>query len=460
MKIMKIKFTGILFIFTFVFAGGCVGGDELHQINYVSQSCPPKNVIIFIADGAGFNHFGAADYYQCNKIPCQPYEDFPVRLAMSTYPAGGSYDANTAWHSFDYVKYNPTDSAAAATAMATGVKTDNKTLGLDTKNHPLLNLCQRAKQLGKSAGVVTTVFFDDATPAGFVAHNESRHNYQQIADEMLNKSAADVIMGSGNPLYNDDGKLKLLPDYKYISSNDWSDLSSGLSGGDTDGDGLPDHWTLIQTRAQFQALASGPTPKRVCGIPQAFETLQERRSGNTDAVPYEVPLTQTVPTLEEMTRAALNVLDNDPNGFFVMIEGGATDWASHDNHSGRLVEEMNDFNLAVKAVIQWVNTDSNWNDTLVIITADHETGYITGPGSGQPLFSDKPVWNNLTGNGIGKLPSMEWYSGAHTNSLVPFFAKGTGAGQFTKAVDGFDPVRGPYIDNTDIANVIFRLWRD
>jgi alkaline phosphatase len=143
-----------------------------------------------------------------------------------------------------------------------------------------------------------------------------------------------------------------------------------------------------------------------------------------------------------------------------MIEGGATDWASHDNLPGRLVEEMNDFNLAVKAVIQWVNADSNWNDTLVIITADHETGYITGPGSGQPLLSDKPVWNDLVGKGIGRLPGMEWHSGAHTNSLVPFFAKGSGAERFTKTIDGYDPARGPYIDNTDIANVIFSLWRD
>jgi alkaline phosphatase len=265
-------------------------------------------------------------------------------------------------------------------------------------------------------------------------------------------------MGCGNPLYNNDGKPNVLHDYKYISSKDWSALSAGTAGGDADGDGLPDHWTLIQTRAQFQALATGPTPKRVCGILQVNETLEEKRSGSSSGAPYEVPLTQTVPTLEEMTRAALNVLDNNPNGFFVMIEGGAVDWTAHSNESGRLIEEMNDFNKSVEAVINWVNTESSWDETLVIVTADHETGYLTGPHSGQPLFGSKPVWNDLVSKGPGQLPDFEWHSGSHTNSLVPFFAKGRGAERFQKTIDGYDPVRGLYIDNTDIANAIFNMW--
>ena len=141
-----------------------------------------------------------------------------------------------------------------------------------------------------------------------------------------------------------------------------------------------------------------------------------------------------------------------------MIEGGAVDWAAHSNQSGRLIEEMNDFNRSVEVVAKWVIQNSSWDETLVIVTADHETGYLTGPGSGQPLLSDRAVWNDLVGNGIGKLPDMEWHSGAHTNSLVPFFAKGRGFEQFMKAVDDYDFVRGPYIDNTDIAGVILTMW--
>ena len=424
----------------------------------------PRNVIIMIADGGGFNHFRAFDYYECNQIPCMPCEDFPVRLAMSTYPWGGSYDPNLAWASFNYVDKGATDSAAAATAMATGVKSYNAAIGVDVNKNPVLNLVKRAEQLGKSTGVVTSVPFSHATPAGFVAHNASRDNYTQIAADMVDKSAVDCIMGCGNPFYNADGKPRVTPKYEFISSSTWSALAGGSAGGDADGDGIADSWTFVQTRAEFQALATGPTPKRVCGVPQVFETLQQKRAGDAGDAPYKVSLTQTVPTLEEMTRAALNVLDDDPNGFFIMIEGGAVDWAAHANQSGRLIEEMNDFYRSIDAVIDWVHKNSDWGETLVIITADHETGYLTGPGSGQtdngPAGGEpvEPVWNDLIANGIGNLPAMEWHSGGHTNSLVPFFTKGRGAQSFKGTIDGFDPVRGPYIDNTDIANTIFTLW--
>jgi alkaline phosphatase len=435
---------------------GCERFSNRHRFPFwFCQKTQPKNVIIMIADGGGFNHYKSADYYDCGRPPCQYYEFFPVRLAMSTYPDGGSYDVNLAWADFDYVNNGYTDSAAAATAMATGFKTYNAAIGVDVNGNPVLNLAERAEQLGKSTGVVTTVPFSHATPAGFVVHNTARDDYQGIAYQMIYDSATDVIMGCGNPDYDADGMLAGYPDYSYIGESEWTALKNGTAGGDADGDGKPDYWKLVQTRAEFRALGKGKTPKRVFGIAQVFETLQERRSGE-DTLSYETPLTQTVPTLEEMTLAALNVLDDDPNGFFIMVEGGAVDWAAHASQSGRLIEEMNGFNKAVEAAIWWVNTKSNWNDTLVIVTADHETGYLTGPGSGP---TDKgPVWNLLVNNGYSNLPGMEWHSGTHTNSLVPFFAKGRGAEQFRKTLDGKDPIRGRYIDNTDIANTIFALW--
>jgi alkaline phosphatase len=412
----------------------------------------PKNVIIMIADGGGFNHYKSADYYNCGRSPCQPYEDFPVRLAMSTYPYGGSYDANLAWASFDYHDKGFTDSAAAATAMATGVKTHNKTLGLDTDGRPILNLSERAKQLGKAAGVITTVFFDDATPAGFVIHNGARSNLTQIADDMVNKSSVDCIMGAGHPFYDYDGRQAQNPNYMYIGEETWAALKNGLAGGSAN------PWTLVQTHAEFQALAKGKTPNRVFGLVEVYDTTQQKRSGNVFADPYQVPFTQTVPTLAEMTNAALNVLDNDPNGFFIMIEGGAVDWTAHANESGRLVEEMDDFNKSIEAVIRWIDTSSNWNETLVIITADHETGHLTSSNLNSDSQHFNPAVYDIISNGPGKLPAMEWHSKNHTNSLVPFFAKGACAEKFIETIDGNDPVRGLYIDNTDIANVIFSLW--
>ena len=109
---------------------------------------------------------------------------------------------------------------------------------------------------------------------------------------------------------------------------------------------------------------SGPTPSRVCGVAQVYQTLQQDRAGDPTADPYVVPLIQTVPTLEEMTKAALNILDDDPDGFVLMVEGGAVDWASHANQDGRMIEEEIDFNKAVEAVVDWVQANSNWGETF------------------------------------------------------------------------------------------------
>jgi alkaline phosphatase len=152
-----------------------------------------------------------------------------------------------------------------------------------------------------------------------------------------------------------------------------------------------------------------------------------------------------------MTKAALNILDNDEDGFFLLVEGGAVDWAGHGNQSGRVIEEQIDFNRSVEAVVKWVRKNSNWRETLVIVTGDHETGYLSGPDS-------NPDWNPLVNNGTDVLPGMEWYSGSHTNQLIPFFAKGRGARRFMKKADEFDPQRGPYIDNIEIAEVLFDLF--
>ncbi len=417
----------------------------------------PKYIIVMISDGCGYNHLAAAQTYEYGRTFGPVYAQFPVKYGMSTFAAGGSYDPNFTWTSFDNVKQNATDSAAAATALSTGIKTYNGAIGVDINKKPVMNVIERCEQLGMATGVVTSVQFSHATPAGFVAHNSSRNNYAQIAQEMINASAVDCIMGCGHPYYNTDGDFTTRPGtFKYVGGQTtWDALVAGTAGADADGDSIDDPWMLIQSRAEFQALADGNTPKRVCGIAQVHKTLQQERSGDDHADPYVVPLTETVPTLEEMTNAALNVLDEDPEGFFLMVEGGAVDWASHNNQSGRMIEEQADFNKAVEAVINWIKKNSNWGETLLIVTADHETGYLTGPDSGDTPTG--PVWNDLVNNGSGVLPGFEWHSGSHTNSLVPFYAKGRGARLFKKATAGDDPVRGTYVDNTSVANVIFQL---
>lgn len=431
--------------------------------NLAAGSAAPKkpiaeNVIVMISDGRGFEHDTAVSYYQYGKDARQVYAHFPTSLAMSTYMAyyegdscyGLGYDPAMAWSDFDYVKECYTDSAAAATTMATGVKTYGGAIGVDLDQQPLLSILELAEEFGKATGVVTSVEWSHATPAGFVAHNVNRSNYAEIAQEMVYDSATDVIMGAGHPWYDADGSLRATPGwFGYVGGEDtWDDLVAGTAGGDADGDAIADPWLLIQERAEFQSLMSGPTPSRVLGTAQVYQTLQSNRSGDPDADPYAVPLIDTVPTLEEMTKAALNILDDDPDGLFLMIEGGAVDWASHGNNSGRMIEEQIDFDNAVQAVLDWVKANSNWGETLLVVTGDHETGYLTGPGSGLE-------WMPIVNNGAGVLPGMEWHSGQHTNSLIPFFAKGDAARVFKRYADEYDPVRGRYLDNTEMAHGLF-----
>ena len=165
--------------------------------------------------------------------------------------------------------------------------------------------------------------------------------------------------------------------------------------------------------------------------------------------------TATVPELKTMAQGAINVLDNNKNGFFLMIEGGAVDWAAHGNQTGRMIAEQIYFNQTVEAVINWVETNSSWDETLLIITADHETGYITAPYSGEKGVN----WEQLPKTPKGQLPNIQWNTTHHTNSLVPLFAKGAGSECLNLFADETDLKRGKYLNNSEIAQMIFMLWR-
>ena len=422
-----------------------------HEIIKCKRS-KTKNFIVMISDGCGYNHIDAASYYQNGKAGTQIYEQFPLRCAMSTF-SQGSYNYKLAWESFGYVMAGPTDSAAASTAISTGTKTYDSAIGVDSRGLPVKNIAERAEELGKSTGVVTSVQISHATPAGFIAHNTSRSNYMDIAKEMIISSKTDVIMGAGNPWFDNNGiKLNIPNSFDFVGGESvWEGLGNGtLEVADSDGDRASDKWKLVQTKSEFQNLKSGIAPKRVLGVAEVYSTLQQARSGDTNATAYAVPLNENVPSLADMTSGALNVLDDNENGFLLMIEGGAVDWASHSNQSGRMIEEEISFNMAVDTVVDWVKNNSSWEETLLIVTGDHETGYLTGP-------SSDPDWKPIVNNGIAIMPDMYWNSSSHTNSLVPFFAKGADTRFFLEHMNKSDFVRGKYIDNTDIAKVIFQL---
>lgn len=438
----------------------------------------PKNIIVFVSDGMGFNHLKATNYFTYGKDNAQVFEqDDWVKYAMATYPAVLStsdkdtvfsmgYNPHLASRDPEYLKKGSTDSGAAGTALSTGNKVYNGSIGLGVEGDTLMHMTQAAKALGKSAGVVSSVQLSHATPAAFSAHNQHRNNYDQIARYMFFNTQLDVIMAAGNPDFDNDGNafhnnaryVGGVQVWELLKANDnrveFITNQGTFKVKDIDGDGTPDPWTLIQTREEFRNMASGDTPKRVLGVPQTHTTLRQGRAhveGHT--MPFQTPINESVATLQEMTLAALNVLSKNPNGFFVMVEGGAVDWASHDNNSARKIEEQTDFNNSVRAAVEWVEKYSSWDETLIIVTADHECGYLTGPGEPEPLFA------SVTNNGKGNMPGMQWQHGGHTNVLVPFFAKGPGSEFFEIMADEHDPIYGPFLQNTSLAKVVFMLWR-
>lgn len=262
-----------------------------------------KNVILMITDGGGCNTWLATSLYQ-GKLGKQVYDQpgwqllgcstYPLNL--STKPTGDEtqdreliYDSLKAWDAtsveykktksfagYVYLTTTPTDSAAAATAMATGRKTYNNAINWSNDNRPLrgLSIAEIAKARGKSTGVITTVQWSDATPAGLGgAHSVTRKNHVQIANEMLDGGWLDVIMGAGNPDFDNDGHA--LPadakrNYEWVGGEEtWKSLKRGKTG-----------WRLIEGKADFAALASGPAPPKVVGTAQVANTLQEMRASH------------------------------------------------------------------------------------------------------------------------------------------------------------------------------------
>ena len=414
----------------------------------------PKNIIVLICDGCGYNHIAATSFYQYGELETQPYDSFPIKLAMSTYSESSEgYDVELVWEDFDYLLDSPTDSSAAATAMASGTKTFNRVVGMDVEGNVLKNFLEVAEEFGKSTGIVTSVPVTHATPAGFAVHVDSRAKHAEIAQQYVYDSKLDVVMGAGHPLFDLYGQLVDNADYNYVGGEQtWNDLLAGEAGSNADDDGVVDYWTFVQSRQEFLDLASGETPKRVFGLAKVGTTLQANRRGESQE-PFDIPFITSVPSLAEMSQAALNVLNKNEDGLTLVIEGGAVDWMSHRNNSARMIEEHIQFNNTVQSVIDWVEVNSSWNESLVIVTSDHETGYLTGPGSGL----GGPVWTDIVNNGKGVLPGLQWNAGSHTNSLVPVFVKGTAAENFRNYILGNDIKYGEYIDNTSIADVILSV---
>ena len=440
----------------------------------------PKNIIFMVSDGCGISPIKAAEYYTGKKAS---FEDFPVQLWNCTHASAGSstierlkvwdntYESRLAWIGKDYFwkRKNATCSGASGTAMATGQKTYYYCLGVDLEKNSLKSIARYAKELGKSSGVATNSPYYDATPGSFFTNNVSRQNYGELSRQAVIESNADVIIGCAHPEFNFDAQPVEEPDYTNVGGKE---ILDGLRAGateyavasnsgwttvqDIDNDGTPDPWTFVEDSASLVKYLKGETPKRLFGIMPVDGSMQFYRTGtNVNEVHYD-DWNKEMPSMWQIGMTAINCLSKNENGFFVMIENDMVDLGGHKNRVGRQIEEEIEFIKTVDSVIAWVEKNSSWDETLLIVTADHETGFIADPTFGE----DSILLNHwqIIDNGVGNIPGLKYYSLDHTNQLVPLYAKGAGSELLNSYADEWDFVRGKYLQNSEIGQTMFELW--
>ena len=337
----------------------CAGGLLPFLLLWTSLSSaavPIRNVIVCIGDGMGSGQVAAAHCYLGTNLI---FEGFPHQRLIATLAAG------------DVI----TDSAAAATAIATGrkVNCDVISLALPGDASELETLLECFKAEGKQTGLVTSSYLTDATPAAFGAHAYSRSWLPLIASNYLHRTRPEVLLGGG---------------------------SDGLDGAAAAAAG----YTVVTDAASLAAVdVSGAV--RVCGL------------FGTGHLPYAHDGLGNLPSLSAMTVKALDILDNHPAGFFLMVEGGAIDIACHESDLPRCVGEVLAFDAAVREIVSWAD---GRDDTLILVVGDHETG-------GLSVTAD---------NGPGVLPDVSWSAGGgHTAAPVALYGWGANAERVQDATD-------------------------
>lgn len=323
-----------------------------------------KNVILMIGDGMGENIIKASEIVKGDK------------LIMSGLP----YKTHVTTQSMSvidgYAEF--TDSAASATALSTGTKTYNQYIGVDKDGNNLETICEFAQSLGLKTGLVDRHYICHATPAGMAAHNSYRENYAQILRDMSD-TGVNVMFGGGEQFYNEYAKTK-----KAVDENGYKVINS-----------------------EEELLALDGSDEKVLGM-FSYENMKDAFK---------------TPTLTTMTSKALDLLDND-NGFFLMVEGSNIDVCESLLDMQGTLEQMMAFDHAVDYVLNWAEQHPG---TLVLVTADHETGGVQIP-------------ENATAEDI--TDDCFTSGGDHTNTNVLLMAGGANSENICSS---------ELIDNTDIA---------
>ncbi|MBA6355710.1 MULTISPECIES: alkaline phosphatase [unclassified Colwellia] len=282
----------------------------------------PKNIIMVIADGMGPAYTTSYRYFNDDPTTDIVEETVFDRLLVgsaSTYPAS--------------VSGVVTDSAAGATALATGYKTYNGAIALDVNKNSVETVLEFARKQGKKTGIVVTSQINHATPAGYLTHNESRNNYNAIADSYIdNGIKADVYFGGG---------------WKYFIREDRNLIEEFKASGFQ----YIDNYNALNTlKADMPVIGLFDDT----GLPSALD----------DSDPYR---------LSAMTKVAIKQLENS-KGYFMLVEASQVDWAGHSNDIATAMAEMSDLAQTMEYLEEYVKQNP---DTLVILTADHSTGGLT-----------------------------------------------------------------------------------
>lgn len=328
-----------------------------------------RNIILMIGDGMGPQEVNLLMLYARYAATSQ----VPDRTAAieRLYNAGDVGVVRTEPHGAMVV-----DSAAAATQLATGQYAGSEMIGLNFRGDRAETIVEVAHRIGKSAGLVTNTRITHATPAGFAAHQINRNMENEIAVDLLD-NRVDVLFGGGlrnwAPQAINDPKSPAYAALMQTTGASYPATSRRQDNRDLVLESRKEY-SLAFDRAGLAAIKKTPA-LGLFADSELMDALMERAALADDAA-------RTEPTPVEMVTKALELLEQDPDGFFLMFEGGQIDWAGHNNDAGVLLHELLRFDEAVRVVMNWA---SRRDDTLVLVTADHETGGFGFSYAGRPL---------------------------------------------------------------------------
>ncbi len=365
-----------------------------------------KNVIYIQGDGMGIAHREFLRLASVGKTGELKMNQLPVSGLVHT----SSVDPDE----------TVTDSAAAATAFATGVKSYNGAIGVDADGRPVATVLELAKRAGKATGLVTTSQVTDATPAAFAAHVRDRADQSTIAQQYLERTRPDVILGGGEDFWYPAGDEGAYADHP---AKDPTEESKGTKG------------NLVNRAQQLgydyvtsAAELSDSRSKRILGLFANEEMFEHRNEGQGGS--YEPAV-----SLPAMAKKALSVLDDDRQGFFLMIEEEGIDEMAHHNNAHLLLEAGKALEATVDLAMKF---QKRHPDTLILVVGDHETGGLAienvdgedESGSGESA-EDGP----FTVKGTNLQFFVDWTSEGHTGGDTPLTAGGPGADKLSGVID-------------------------